>query len=45
MRCDLFQAVLVFELFNAAASVDELLLTRKEWMAGRANVKPQFFFS
>lgn len=30
----LFQAVLVFELFNSSASVDELLLTRKEWMAG-----------
>lgn len=30
----LFDAILVFELLNTAAPVDELLLTRKEWMAG-----------
>ena len=34
--------VFALELFNTSAAVDELLLSCKEWVASRANVKPHF---
>ena len=38
----LFHIVFALELFNTSAAVDELLLSCKEWVARRANVKPHF---
>ena len=38
----LLHVVFALELFNTSAAVDELLLSCKEWVARRANVKPHF---